>query len=81
MYHPKWKITCVPYGIYQLLNLKVGTYAHVGIVSLADGDASDDIGRLDAGLTQVLRHQVSSHREPDAHNSCVFEPTGDITRN
>ena len=49
-------------------------YSHVGVVSLADGDAADDVGRLDPGLSQVLGHQVTAHREPDAQDPRVLVP-------
>jgi hypothetical protein len=47
---------------------------HVGVISLADGDTPDDVGRLDARLAHVFRHQVTTHREPDAHNPRVLVP-------
>jgi len=48
---------------------------HVGVIALADGDAPDDVGRLDPRLTQVLGHQVAAHREADADDSSIFVPT------
>jgi len=50
---------------------------HVGVISLADGDGSDDVGGLDARLAHVLRHQVPAHREPDAHNPRVLVPAAE----